>query len=90
MITFRADKETELRLDDIASELKKTRTEVLREALHLYLEGHRPKAKPRSQSKKTTALQESIGVWDGPADSSVNTGKQFGDYLLESRKARRR
>jgi hypothetical protein len=90
MITFRAEKNTELKLDELARELGKTRTQVLREALDLYLEGHRPTAKQKRSSGRKTAIEEFIGVWDGPADSSVNTGTQFGDYLLEARKARRR
>jgi metal-responsive CopG/Arc/MetJ family transcriptional regulator len=89
MITFRADKETEQKLNELAIELKKTRTEVLREALHLYLEGHRPGSKRKTKSRKTLVIQEFIGVWDGPEDSSVDTGKKFGDHLIESRKGRR-
>ena len=90
MITFRVDKETEKRLKDMVIELKKTRTEVLREALLLFLEGHRPAAKLRSRTRRSPAILKSVGIWDGPEDSSVNTGKKFGDYLLESRETRRR
>ena len=88
MIAFRADKDTEKMLQDAARQLKKTKTEVLKEALQMYLEGTRA-ARQKRKRHAPAPIRESLGIWDGPADSSVNTGRKFGDLLIESRKSRR-
>jgi hypothetical protein len=89
MIAFRTDKETAKRLNDAAVKLSKTKTEILNEALHMYLEGSQPSARPRRGLIGATPIQDSIGIWDGPVDSSVSTGQRFGDILVESRATRR-
>jgi hypothetical protein len=88
MITFRADEETEKMLTKAARQSKKTKTEILKEALQMYLAGTRPAGRKRRQSVPQ-AIRESIGVWDGPADLSIGTGRRFGDLLSESKRARR-
>ena len=89
MIALRSDSETEQKLRDTASRLKKTKTEILREALEAYMET--PGVASRRKAKRSASLpiQEHLGVWDGPPDSSVNTGRQFGDLQIESQRARR-
>ena len=88
MITFRADKETEKMLIDAARQSKKTKTEILKEALQMYLAGGSSDIRKRKQFTPQ-AIRESVGVWDGPADSSIDTGRKFGDLLIESKRARR-
>ena len=88
MITFRADKETEKMLADAARQSKKTKTGILKEALQMYLAGTKPAGRKRKQSTPQ-AIRESLGVWDGPADLSIDTGRKFGDLLIESKRARR-
>lgn len=88
MIAFRPDKDTEKMLQDAARRLKKTKTEILREALQAYLEGTKTGGPKRKKGVPAT-IRESLGFWDGPADSSVDTGRKFGNLLMESRRSRR-
>jgi predicted transcriptional regulator len=88
MIAFRADKDTEKMLQDAARLLKKTKTEILREALLAYLEGTKARG-PKRKKGAPAAIRESLGLWEGPTDSSVGTGQKFEDLLIESKRSRR-
>ena len=60
---------------------KKSRTEVIRDALKDYA-AKRPRAagKPKNAYE---ALKDSIGIWDGPGNLSVDTGKKFAKIMGE-------
>ena len=89
LIAFRTDTELEAKLERAATKQKRTRTDVIREALELYLQNEStpPAAVPQGQ-RLSDALKSDIGTWNGPATASAETGKRFGDVLLE--KYRRR
>ena len=89
MIAFRADRDTEKKLQDAARALKKTKTEILREALRLYLDGTGPAACRERKRITPATVRASIGIWNGPNGSSVNTGRKFGKFLMESKRTRR-
>ena len=92
IIAFRADDELERKLRDSALKEKKTKTRIIQEALHQYLEGRPRRAGVQARTKRGGALEvlkDSIGIWDGPADASSDIGKKVGDYLLEKHRSRR-
>ena len=92
IIAFRTDAELEQKLNAAARREKKTRTEIIREALHFYLEGSKspPGDRPSSRlPQAATALKDYIGVWDGPEDLSSDTGRKVAEYLREKQLRRR-
>ena len=92
IIAFRTDAELEQKLNAAARREKKTRTEIIREALHFYLEGAKlpPGGPPLSRATQAaSALKDYIGVWDGPQDLSSDTGRKFAEYLREKHLRRR-
>jgi len=80
-ITFRCGPELESELERLSKAEKKSKTEVIREALKDYA-ASRPRraAKPKSAYE---ALKDYIGIWDGPGNLSENTGKTFKKIMGE-------
>ena len=93
IIAFRTDDDLERKLRNAALKEKKTKTQIIQEALHMYLEG-RPRSvrvldRTKRGAQSAEALKDFIGIWDGPADASSNIGRKVGDYLLEKHRSRR-
>ena len=80
-ITFRCDPELESELERVCKVEKKSKTEIIREALRDYA-AMRPRrvAKPKNAYE---ALKDSIGIWDGPGNLSENTGKTMKKIMGE-------
>jgi predicted DNA-binding protein len=80
-ITFRCDPELESELERLSKSEKRSKTDVIREALRDYA-ARRPRraAKPKNAYE---ALKEYIGIWDGPGNLSENTGKTFKKIMGE-------
>jgi hypothetical protein len=90
IVAFRTDPVLEDKLERAALRLKKTKTEVIREALETYLQAHGDdKPNPPLGRRLADALKTDIGMWEGPATASVNTGRQLGEILLEKYGTRR-
>ena len=91
IIAFRTNTELEEKLQMAAKRQKKTRTEIIREALHFYLDGTHQSRKETSSgpSGRSAILKELAGIWDGPEDLSVDTGRKVGEYLVEKQRRRR-
>ncbi len=91
MIAFRTDAQLEERLSYAAKKENKTKTEVIREALESYLDAVSSASKPKIRAGQSLAeaLKADIGIWDGPENASVDTGKQLGDIFVEKHRTRR-
>jgi len=92
IIAFRIESQLEEKLRRAAAEDNKSRTEVIREALDLYLGMRSPSGHAKAQRKRRSvreALAGDIGVWDGPADASAYTGKQLREIFGEKHRTRR-
>ena len=92
MIAFRMDPQLEEKLRRVSSEEKKTKTEVIREALDQYFCAKSAPGRRKQSGSRITiaeALKADIGIWDGPADASVDTGKQLREILDEKHRTRR-
>ena len=92
IIAFRTDEQLEERLRRAAREEKKTKTEVIREALGLYFSNRDNYGRVKKLNKRHSlaeALKSDIGIWDGPEDASANTGKQLREILGEKHRTRR-
>jgi hypothetical protein len=92
IIAFRTDEQLDEKLRRVAREQKKTRTEVIREALDLYLSDRSRIRQPRRARKSASfaeIVKSDIASWDGPEDASVNTGKQLRQIFDEKNRARR-
>ena len=91
-IAFRCSSELERKLKTASRIEKKTKTDIILEALDAYLDGKsRPSRAHKSSRRPSTleTLKDVIGVWDGPVDGSINVGRGVGDYLLEKYRSRR-
>jgi hypothetical protein len=90
LIAFRTDAELEDKLERAALRQKKTKTAVIREALEMYLaENGDLKRSAATGLRLADVLKDDIGVWEGPATASSDTGKQLGGILLENYRTRR-
>jgi predicted transcriptional regulator len=85
IIAFRTDEELDEKLRRAARLENKTKTEVIREALDEYfLARKRSGLKLRKRTKSVAdVLADDIGIWEGPAESSVRTGEQLRKLLGE-------
>jgi hypothetical protein len=88
---FRTDEIIETKLKSAARREKKTVTDIVHEALNMYFENKaRETVSPNGRKRNTAGpLDEFIGVWDGPADASVDRKSKIGDYLIDRRRTRR-
>ena len=92
IIAIRTDAELDRKLREAMREEKKTKTHIIREALHAYFEARPRRSAATAAKPRLTAadvLKDSLGVWDGPADSSKNVSRKVADYLYEKRRSRR-
>jgi len=90
LIACRVGSELEARLERAAAQTKRTKTDVIREALELYLQQRpMPNAKVPVGQRLSDVLSSDIGVWAGPATASERTGQQLGEILLEKHRTRR-
>ena len=91
-IAFRSDAELDRKLQDAMREEKKTKTHIIREALHAYFEARPRRAASNVASQRLTAaevLKDGLGIWDGPSDASTNITRKVADHLFEKRRSRR-
>jgi hypothetical protein len=92
MIAFRTDDQIDEKLRRAAREQKTTKTEIIREALEFYFDSKTGTTPARVSNKRVSLadiLKPDIGTWDGPADSSLNTGKQLRDIFGAKDRPRR-
>ena len=92
MIAFRADAHLDEKLRRAARAEKRSKTEIIREALNLYLgaESSSVRAKrPGTPRSFAQVLKGEIGCWDGPEDASANTGGQLREFFHEKDRTRR-
>jgi len=90
-IAFRSDADLDRKLHEAMRDEKKTKTHIIREALHAYFEARPRRAANAAKPRLTAAdvLNDGLGVWDGPEDASTNVTRKVADYLFDKRKSRR-
>lgn len=86
-LSVRLDPRTERLVERLARERKQTKSEVIRDALSMLAEQEKGTDGKRRPYHSVAHL---IGcVRGGPPDLSVQTGKKFGQLLINRRKRRR-